>query len=77
MEPAVHRLVIDADTDADAILARVEAQLARQGDPAIRMRREIVFECDTGDFMLRARVAQALMDTCDHDSWTRLFIPLD
>jgi hypothetical protein len=50
---------------------------AQQSAPAIRMRRELVFECDTGDFMLRARVAQALADACDHDSWTRLFQPLD
>jgi hypothetical protein len=41
------------------------------------MRRELVFESDTGEFMLRARVAQALMNTCDHDSWKRLFRPLD
>jgi hypothetical protein len=75
MEPALHRLVFNAD--ADPVLRRVEARLAQQGAPAIRMRREIVFEADTGEFMLRARVAQALMDACDHDSWTRLFTPLD
>jgi hypothetical protein len=75
VEPARHRLAFAAD--ADAVLARVEARLAQQGAPAIRMRREVVFEADTGDFMLRSRVAQALMDACDHDSWTRLFQPLD
>ena len=75
MERAPHRLTFDAD--AEPVLTRVEAVLAGPGEPAIRMRREAVFECDTGDFMLRARVAQALMDACDHDTWTRLFRPLD
>jgi hypothetical protein len=75
MEPALHRLAFSAD--ADPLLARVEARLAQQGTPSIAMRREVVFECDTGDFMLRARVAQALMDACDHGAWTRLFTPLD
>jgi hypothetical protein len=31
------------------------------------MRRGIAFEADAGGFMLGARLAQALMDTCDHD----------
>jgi hypothetical protein len=75
MEPAVHRLVFDAD--AAPVLAAVEAHLAQQGTPAIRMRREVLFECETGEFMLRSRVAQALMEACDHDSWTRLIRPLD
>ncbi len=48
-----------------------------QGEPPIRMRRLLVFESDTGDFMLRARVADALMNVCGHDVWTRLFQPLD
>ena len=59
------------------MLNHLEAVLARQEEPAIRMRRELVFECDTGDFMLRAHVAQAQTDARDHDSWTRLFKPLD
>jgi hypothetical protein len=75
VEPALHRLSFHAD--ADAVIARVEAVLAAQGEPGIRMRRELVFEADTGNFMLRARVAQALMAACDHDVWTRLFAPLD
>jgi hypothetical protein len=75
MEPASHRVTYTPD--AESVLARVEAKLTRQGDPPIRMRRELVFECDTGEFMLRARVAQAFMDVCDHGTWTRLFQPLD
>jgi hypothetical protein len=51
------------------------AQLAQQGAPAIRMRRKIVFESDADEFVPRARVAQALKDACDYDSWTRLFRP--
>jgi hypothetical protein len=75
VEPSVHRLVFDAD--ADPVLSRVEAVLSEQGEPPIRMRRVLVFESDTGDFMLRARVADALMNVCGHDMWTRLFRPLD
>ena len=73
----MHRLAFDPD--ADPVLARIEAILSTQGDPPIRMRRLLVFESDTGDgdFMLRARVADALMNVCGHDAWTRLFRPLD
>ncbi len=59
--------------DADGVIAHLEAE---QGDPPIRMRRLLVFESDTGDFMLRG-VADALMNVCGHDGWTRLFRPLD
>ncbi len=75
MDPSVHRLVFDAD--ADPVLTRVETELSVQGDPPIKMRRLLVFEADTGDFMLRARVANALMTACGHDEWTRLFRPTD
>jgi hypothetical protein len=75
METSVHRLVFGAD--ADAVLSQVEAELSQQGDPPVRMRRLLVFESDTGDFMLRARVADALMTACGHDAWQRLFSPLD
>ena len=77
VEPAVHRLFFDADADADAVLARLEAELSQQGQPSITMRRLLVFESDTGDFMLRARVADALMNVCGHDVWQRLFQLLD
>ena len=75
MEPSVHRLVFDAD--ADAVLSNVEAELSRQGEPPVTMRRVLVFESDTGDFMLRARVADALMNVAGHDAWQRMFKPLD
>jgi hypothetical protein len=75
MDPSTHRLMFDAN--ADPVLARLEAELAQQGDPPIRMRREIVFESDQVEFMLQCRVAQALERACDHGSWTRLFQPLD
>jgi hypothetical protein len=75
MEPSVHRLAFDAS--ADPVLSRVESELSQQGEPPIRMRRLLVFESDTGDFMLRTRVCDALMRACDHDSWQRLFRPLD
>ena len=65
MEPSVHRLAFDAD--AHAVLSNVEAELSRQGEPPVTMRRVLVFESDTGDFMLRARVADALMNV----AWPR------
>jgi hypothetical protein len=75
LEPSVHRLVFEAD--ADPVLVRLESELSKQGEPPITMRRLLVFESDTGDFMLRARVSDALMNVCGHDAWARLFRPLD
>jgi hypothetical protein len=74
VEPAVHRLAFEPD--ADPVLARLEAELAGC-HPRIRMRRVLVFESETWDLMLRARVADALMRVCDHGDWQRLFRPLD
>ena len=76
MEPARHRMTAPDDPE---LLARVERQLARQGSPPVTMNRYLIldFECPTGDFMLRARVADALMGATDHDQWQRLFQPLD
>lgn len=76
MEPAQHRL---AAPDDASLLDRLAAQLAQQGDPRITVRRTTVleFECLTGPFMLRSRVADALERTCGHDEWQRLFRPLD
>lgn len=55
------------------------AKPSRQGEPPITVRRVTVlsFECPTGEFMLRARVADALMSACGHDRWQQLFKPLD
>jgi hypothetical protein len=43
--------------DADAVHPRLGARL-EQGPPAIRMRREVVFDADTGGLMLRARLVR-------------------
>jgi hypothetical protein len=76
VESAHHRVAAPRDI---AVLDRLEAALAEQGDPPITMRRGemLVFECATGPFMLRARVADALMRACGHDEWQRVFRPLD
>jgi hypothetical protein len=76
MDPAHQRVTAPDDP---ALLEQVAAQLARQSDPPISVRRELVlaFECETADFMLRARVADALMAVCGHGEWRRLFVPLD
>jgi len=79
MEPAVHRLAILAPQPA-AVWHRLEAALSAGGSPPISMTRSattLTFTCDTGDFMLRARVADALMTACDHGEWRRAFQPED
>ena len=79
MEPAVHRLTILAP-QADTVWQHLEVVLAASGSPPITMTREahmLTFVCDTGDFMLRARVADALMTVCDHGEWRRSFQPED
>jgi hypothetical protein len=79
MEPAVHRITILAPQPA-SVWQRLETVLAAGGSPPIAMTRSatsIVFTCDTGDFMLRARVADALMTVCDHGEWRRCFQPED
>ncbi len=77
MEPATYCLTLDPG--AAAFVPRLQDVLAAQGAPAITMKRLddlIIFRCATGDFMLRARVADALMTVCGHDRWQRLFRPL-
>jgi hypothetical protein len=76
MDPARHRL---AAPDDPALVDRLVAELSRQGEPPITVQRMTVlsFECRTGEFMLRARVADALMTACGHDRWQQLFQPLD
>jgi hypothetical protein len=79
MEPAVHRITILAE-QPPTIWDRLEAVIAAGGSPPIAMERTpstITFMCDTGDFMLRARVADALMTVCDHGEWRRSFQPED
>ena len=79
MEPAVHRITILAP-QPPAVWQRLETVLADGGSPPIAMTRSattITFTCDTGDFMLRARVADALMTVCDHGEWRRCFAPED
>jgi hypothetical protein len=79
MEPAVHRITILAEQPA-AVWDRLETVIAEGGSPPISMSRgaeSITFVCDTGDFMLRARVADALMTVCDHGEWRRSFQPED
>jgi hypothetical protein len=79
MEPATHRITILAPQPA-ATWQRLKRILADSGSPPIAMTRSasaITFTCDTGDFMLRARVADALMTICDHGEWRRCFAPED
>jgi hypothetical protein len=76
MDPAHHPLTAPDDA---ALLDRLAAALARQGDPPITMRRMTVldFQCATGEFMLRARVADALMRVSGHGRSQRPFRPPD
>jgi len=79
MEPAVHRIAI-LTPQPEAIWSRLEQVLIESGSPPIAMTRSaltLTFTCDTGDFMLRARVADALMTVCDHGEWRRCFAPED
>jgi hypothetical protein len=79
MELATHRLAI-LEPQRAATWQRLEAVLAGSGSPPIAMARSttrVTFTCDTGDFMLRARVADALMSVCDHGEWRRCFAPED
>jgi hypothetical protein len=79
MEPAVHRLTVLHPQPA-AVWERIAAELAAGGSPPIRMTRSdsaVTFVADTGEFMLRARVADALMSACDHGEWRRAFAPED
>jgi hypothetical protein len=79
MEPATHRLTILAP-QPPMTWQRLNAVLAESGSPPISMSRSattLTFSCDTGDFMLRARVADALMTACDHGEWRRCFAPED
>ena len=79
MEPAVHRLTVLRPQPA-SVWERLESEIAAGGSPPISMRRThttVTFVADTGEFMLRARVADALMSACDHGEWRRCFAPED
>jgi hypothetical protein len=79
MEPAVHRLTVLFPQPA-RVWDRIAAELAAGGSPPISMSRsesDVTFVADTGEFMLRARVADALMSACDHGEWRRCFAPED
>lgn len=79
MEPASHRLII-LEPQPDATWTRLKQVLQDSGSPPIAMARTaqaVTFTADTGDFMLRARVADALMTVCDHGEWRRCFAPED
>ncbi len=79
VEPATHRITI-VEPQPQSLWRRLEAVLAAGGNPPISMTRSartLTFTCDTGDFMLRARVADALMTVCDHGEWRRCFVPED
>ena len=79
MEPAIHRLTI-LRPQPQGVWERLAAALAAGGSPPISMTRSaatVTFTCDTGEFMLRARVADALMSVCDHGEWRRCFEPQD
>jgi hypothetical protein len=79
MEPAVHRLTVLSPQPA-RVWERIAREIAGGGSPPIRMTRSesaVTFVADTGEFMLRARVADALMTACDHGEWRRCFAPED
>jgi hypothetical protein len=79
MEPAKHSIIV-LEPQPASVWERLHAVLADSGSPPIAMSRggdRVVFTCDTGDFMLRARVADALMTVCDHGEWRRCFAPED
>ena len=69
----MHRLTILRTQPAD-VWERLAAELAAGGSPPISMTRSartVTFTCDTGEFMLRARVADALMSVSPLMSRTR------
>jgi hypothetical protein len=76
MEPARLRLALPDDP---ALIDRLAAALARQGDPAISVARGrtavLTFEAKTGDMMLRSRVIQALEDVAG-GGWQGLVEPV-
>jgi hypothetical protein len=76
MEPARVRLAVPDDP---ALLDRLVAALARQGEPAISVARGsttvLTFEAATAELMLRSRVLQAFEDIAG-DDWQGLVEPV-
>jgi hypothetical protein len=79
VEPATHRRIVVKAQPAD-VWKRLRAGLDGQGSPSIVFGRTdaiVTFAAHTGEFMLRARVADALMTVCGHGEWRSVFQPLD
>jgi hypothetical protein len=76
MEPARVRLALPDDP---ALLDRLAAALALQGEPAISVARArttvLTFEAATAELMLRSRVLQAL-EAVAGDDWQGLVEPV-
>jgi hypothetical protein len=76
MEPARVRLALPDDP---ALLDRLSAAIARQGEPAIRIARGgttvLTFEAATAELMLRSRVMQAL-EAIAGDDWQGMVEPV-
>lgn len=75
MEPATFRLTILRPPPTEA-WERLRRELEEQGAPAIAVGREedtVQFRCQTGSFMLRARVYHALDAVWGHGESRRRF----
>lgn len=77
MDPARFVLALPAEPE---LLARLEAELASQGDPAISVDRSsttvVAFEANTADLMLRSRVIEAL-EVAAGPRWQLIARPID
>jgi hypothetical protein len=75
MANAVHSVHLLAD---EAFLSDLESEVAAQGSPPISFSRDgdlVTFECATGDFMLRARVADAMCQVLG-ERWREVVWPI-
>jgi hypothetical protein len=70
MDPVRHRVALSPEPPG--LLDSLRPILAGQGTPELTVRRvdgALEFACATGEFMLRARVADALAEACP--DWQR------